>query len=113
MFFKTRTSEGPRLMPTLPRFDTTFESEKLVKDLPENSRFFFAASFSALCRVRTSAIAAILLLRRSSLLGAAGIAEGAAKVVEVGDEVGERAVAGGDVGTTTAAVSGPPSSSFG
>jgi hypothetical protein len=33
--------------------------------------------------------------------------------VEVGDEVGERAVAGGDVGTTTAAVSGPPSSSFG
>jgi len=137
MFFKIRTSEGTRLMPTLPRFDRTFESGKLAKDLPVNSRFFFVANLSAFCRVctsanaailmlrrsslfvaagtavGTSADAAILMLRRSSLFVAAGTAAGTAKVVEVGDVGGEETADGGAEETTAAAASGPPSSTFG
>ena len=57
-------------MPTLPRFEITFESGKLVKELYGNSRFFFTINRSALCRLWTSAIAAFLVLRHSSLMGA-------------------------------------------
>jgi hypothetical protein len=33
-FFKIATSEESRLMPTLPRLEITFETGKLVKELP-------------------------------------------------------------------------------
>jgi len=67
----TTTSDELRLMPTLLRFAITLEFGKLVKEIPENSSFFFAVNLSALCRVWTSAVAAFLVLRRSSLMGAA------------------------------------------
>jgi hypothetical protein len=37
-------------MPILPRFSAILESEKLVKDIPGDSRFFFAATFFSLLK---------------------------------------------------------------
>jgi len=70
-------------MPTLPRFDKILESGKLVKELPVNSRFFFAANRSAFCRVWASANAAFLELRRGALMGAAVTAGANSPTAEV------------------------------
>ena len=59
-------------MPILPRFEEILESGKLVKELPGNSRFFFACKRSALNSAWTFAVAAFLELRRSALVGAVG-----------------------------------------
>src|SRR6185503_8152070 len=86
----TNSSVWPNLKPTLPRFEITCESEKLVKDVP-GSGFFFAATCEVLCRVCSSALSLFLMLLR-------------ALVVLIGSAVG-----GAGVGTTSGAGPPPPS----